>query len=247
MRTLFRIVAMTKMANKRNGDTMKLRYMLLSTILAATLTNSTYAKSKKMEYPMCSEKMSVAVDEFRTENFSFDWKDFSMNARDVVINELVNSGCYRVLERGSYSVGKGYEREQFIRDNYAAKGQKAAAAKKVKLAGKLVSFAMTQASKNTVGGTLAGLGGSWGGGYGFGGISPKASKMCITCRMYDSSTSEIMSSQEVCKTKVDFSILAGGGKGWGGLGGNFFVNTPIGKTISQAIHECSVKMTQKAL
>jgi len=212
-------------------------------VVLAMVPHNAFSKKSKLAYPSCSEKMSVAVDTFRTENISIDWNDFSMNARDVVVNELVNSGCYRVLERGGYSVSQGFEREQYLRQTHAKAGQNDARSKNVKLAGKLVSFAMTGASKDNIGGTIAGLGGSWGG-FGFGRISPKASKFCMTCRIYDSSTSEIMASEEVCKSKVDFRISGGGGAGFG-VGGDFFVKSPLGQTIASAIHDCSVKLTNK--
>ncbi|MCC7344298.1 MAG: hypothetical protein IT573_05120, partial [Deltaproteobacteria bacterium] len=157
------------------------------------------AEAKKKEYPACVNRPTVAVDQFRTENIYIGWDEFAGNARDVVVNELTNSGCFRVVERGGYGVGEGYEREQFLQGSgRARKGQKAARGGNVTLASRLVQFALTGVSKDNVGGSLGGMGFGKGG-FGLGAVAPKSTNIRMTCRMYDSSTSEVLASTEVSK------------------------------------------------
>jgi len=204
------------------------------------------ALAKKKEYPTCAFRPSVAVDQFRTENLYIGWDDFAGNARDVVVNELVNSGCWRVVERGTSGlVSTGYDREQAIQAAGASRpGQRAARPGEVSLAGKLVQCALTGVTRNQIGGSLGGFGLGHGG-FGGGTVSPRASKISLTCRIYDSSTSEILASIQKSKSKVDFGVAGFGGPGGFGLGGDFFYKTPAGKTIAALIHDTLLELTTR--
>ncbi len=203
------------------------------------------AEAKKAEYPVCAFRPSVGVDDFRTENFYIGWNDFSGNARDVVVNELTNSGCYRVVERGTTGlVSGGYDREQAIKAAGASRpGQNTARSGEVTLADKLVQCALTGVTKDQVGGSIGGFG-VGGGGFGLGNVSPRSSTISITCRVYDSSTSEVLASVQKDKSKFDFGALGAGG-GNIAFGGDFFYNSPAGKTIAALIRDVLVDLTQK--
>lgn len=201
-------------------------------------------QAKKKEYPACTVRPTVGVDTFRTENIYIGWNEFAGNARDVVVNELTNSGCFKVVERGGIGVGAGYEREQLIQARgQSRKGQKAARGGNVTLASRLVQFALTGVSKDNIGGSFGGAG-FGGGNFGLGAVAPKSSQIQMTCRIYDSSTSEVLASTMVKKSKFDIGLLGAGG-GNLAFGGDFFYNTPVGKTIAELIHDCAVDLAQR--
>jgi len=199
----------------------------------------------KKQYPACTSQPTVGVDTFRTENIYIGWDQFAGNARDVVVNELTNSGCFRVVERGGIGVGSGYEREQAIQARGQSRhGQHAARGGNVTLASRLVQFALTGVSKDNIGGSFGGLGvGSHG--FGLGGVAPKSSEIEMTCRIYDSSTSEVLASSRVKKSKFDIGVLGAGGGASHVFGGDFFYNTPVGRTIADLIHDCSVDLASR--
>ncbi|HEX5034835.1 MAG TPA: CsgG/HfaB family protein [bacterium] len=203
------------------------------------------AEAKKKEYPACSQQPTVAVDQFRYENIYIGWDEFAGAARDVAVNELTNSGCFRVVERGGAGVGAGYDREQFLQATGQARpGQKKAKGGNVTLASRIVQFALTGVSKDNVGGSFGGLG-VGGGKFGLGAVSPKSSNFRMTCRMYDSSTSEVLASTEVSKNKVDIGMLGAGGGSTLGFGGDFWYKNPVGKAVSEMIHDCAVQLAER--
>lgn len=212
-------------------------------VLAFVTGGSLAAQAKEKSYPACPNRPTVAVDTFRTENIYIGWDQFAGNARDVVVDELTNSGCFRVVERGAGLVSGGYDKEQAIRNTVGKKGQKAARSQEVTLASRLVQFALTGVAANNVGGSIGGFG-VGGGGFGLGSVAPKSSTIEMTCRIYDSSSSEVLASSRVKKSKFDIGILGAGG-GNLAFGGDFFYNTPVGKTIAGLIHDCSVDLASK--
>lgn len=203
------------------------------------------ALAKKKEFPTCSFKPTVGVDQFRTENVYVGWNEFAGNARDVVVNELANSGCWRVVERGTSGlVSTGYDREQAIQAVGAARpGQKGARPGSVTLADKLVQCALTGVTRNQVGGSLGGFG-IGGGGFGGGSVSPRATNISLTCRIYDSSTSEIIASVQKSKSKVDVGASGFGGGSFA-MGGDFFYKDPAGKAIAALIRDTLIELTQR--
>jgi curli biogenesis system outer membrane secretion channel CsgG len=82
-----------------------------------------------------------------------------------------------------------------------------------------------------------------GGGFGGGAVAPKSSNISITCRIYDSSTSEVLASVQKDKSKMDIGVAAFGGPGGYALGGDFFYKDPIGKTMAALIHDTLVDLT----
>lgn len=204
------------------------------------------ASAKKTEeFPVCQYRPIVAVGEFTTENLFMGNREAAINMRDELVNQLVNSGCYKVVERGRQGiVSSGYDREQGIKAVGASrKGQKGARSGQVTLAEKILTCALTSVSKDNTGGGISGLGGGLGG-FGGGGVNVKSSKIEMTCRIYDSSTSEIIASATNSKSKVDTGVAAGGGSRTMGLGANFYTGNPLGKVIRSLIRQNIIDITK---
>jgi curli biogenesis system outer membrane secretion channel CsgG len=217
---------------------------LVALAVGGILISTGKVQAKKKEYPACAVQPTVAVDTFRTENIYIGWDEFAGNARDVVVDELTNSGCFRVVERGGIGVGAGYEREQLIQARgQSRQGQKAARGGNVTLASRLVQFALTGVTKDQVGGSFGGAG-FGGGNFGLGSVAPRSSEIQMTCRIYDSSTSEVLASTRVKKGKFDIGLLGAGG-GAIAFGGDFFYKTPAGKAIAELIHDCAVDLATR--
>jgi len=226
---------------------MKKWFLVASAVVfsaGAIALSSHPALAKASNYPACANRPTIAVDQFRTENIYIGWDEFAGNARDVVVNELTNSGCFKVVERGGIGVGEGYEREQFLQASGRARhGQNRARGGNVTLASRLAQFALTGISKDNVGGGIGGLGFGHGG-FGLGAVAPRSTNIRMTCRIYDSSTSEVLASTEVTKNKFDIGMLGAGG-GHIAFGGDFFYKTPAGKAIAEMIHDCAVQLAER--
>ena len=222
----------------------KIAATALALAMTSTLALSQMGHAKQKEFPACSARPTVAVDTFRTEHIEMGWgEEFAINARDVAVTELTNSGCFRVVERGGSGVSAGFEREKGLE----ARGDTRKGQKRVKgnvtIADRLVQFALTGASSGNVGGSFGG-GGFGGGKFGAGAVAPKSSAFQMNCRIYDSRSTEVLAAASVKKSKVDVSA-AGLGGGKLGFGGDFFYKTPLGKTITALIHDCAVELASR--
>ncbi len=221
----------------------KLTALALAIVALGALAIAPQAGAKAKQYPPCPNRPTVAVDTFRTENIYIGWDQFAGNARDVVVDELTNSGCFRVVERGPGLVSQGYDKEQAIKGTVGRPGQSAAKSQNVTLASRLVQFALTGVAENNIGGSIGGFG-VGGGNFGLGSVAPRASTIEMTCRIYDASTSEVLASSRVKKSKFDIGVLGAGG-GSLAFGGDFFYKTPVGKTIAGLIHDCAVGLAER--
>src|ERR1700751_3748847 len=119
--------------------------------------------------------------------------DIGKGISDMLINELVNAGTYRVIERNQ--IDKILNEQNFSNSNRA---DSATAAKighilgvDAVITGDITKFGHDDQNKN-IGGML----GKWGSGYGLGGVGTSKSKavVAITARMIDTSTGEILAS-----------------------------------------------------
>lgn len=200
----------------------------------------------------CSSKTPVAVDRFKSENLEVGWwnEDIALNSREVAVDELLQSGCFTVLEReeGTGAPAGVMNEKGLARSDEAAPGSPIAAKGQMKIASKLISFALTGFSKNSEGVNLGGYGGGIGGFGGIGG-GVKKSQLNLACKVIDAATSEILSSARVEAGGTGFSIGGGGGGygsgGYGGGGIGYFKDSKVGKMMSQAIHKCVVKMARQ--
>lgn len=224
------------------------------TVGAVSLTSIQTANAKKDprdDFPSCSTKIPVAVDRFKTENISVGWwnNDVALNSREVAVDELVNSGCFTVLEReeGSMAPVGVMNEKALARSDEAQPGAKAAKKRKMKVAENLVSFALTGYSKDNEGMNIGGIGGA-GGGFGGLGGGFKKSELNLTCKAFSTSTSEILASARVKVSATGFNVgSAGGGFGGGafGVGGiGYFKESKVGKMMSDGIHKCVVEMAK---
>ncbi len=202
---------------------------------------------KPSEYPACSTRTPVAIDRFKTEDISLGWwnEEVAYNSREVAVDELVNSGCFTVLEREDKAgAPEGVMNEKGLaRSDEAVPGAKSAKKHQMKTADTLISYALTSAKKNDSG--IGGGGGGWGsGGWGGGAFGVKTSTLNLTCKAINVSTSEILASSRVEAKDTGFAVAGAGGgaQGLGGLG--YFKDSDLGKMMSKAVHECSVKMAQ---
>jgi curli biogenesis system outer membrane secretion channel CsgG len=220
-----------------------------------SFVNLPSAAAKDEGYPSCSTKLQVAVDRFKTENVYVGWwnDDVALNSREVAVDELVNSGCFTVLEReeGSMAPTGVMNEKALARSDEARPGVKSARKRQMKTADNLVSYALVGVAKDNEGLRAGGLGGGFGaGGFGLGGAGGgfKKSDVSLTCKVIDTSTSEILASSKVKAGDTSFDVggLGGGaGKAGFGLGGiGYFKNSKVGKMMSDAIHKCTVQMAK---
>lgn len=231
--------------------------LTIASLFVQSSFHSAHAKKKVEAYPACSSKVPVAVDRFKTENISVGWwnKDVALNSREVAVDELVNSGCFSVLEReeGSMAPVGVMNEKNLARSDEAKSGSKAAKKKQMKVAENLVSYALTGVSKDNSGFGIGGIGGGFGGGSGgIGGIGvgTKKSDISLSCKLINTSSSEILASSRVTISDSSLNVgLAGGGGSLGGFGGGglgFFKDTKIGKMMAEAIHNCTVNLAKTA-
>jgi len=218
----------------------------------ATLAISPTSQAKDpWEGVHCSTKIPIAVDRFKTENVSVGWwnDDVALNSREVAVDELVQSGCFTVLEReeGSMAPVGVMNEKALARSNEARPGAKAGRHRQMKVAENLASFALTSVAHNDSGFNAGGLGGGLGG-FGGAGGGFKKSEVQLACKVFSTSTSEILASARVKTGGTSFDVGGvGGGFGAGGfgLGGlNYFKKSKIGQMMSDAIHKCVVEMAK---
>ncbi|MFO1519654.1 MAG: CsgG/HfaB family protein [bacterium] len=240
----------------------------------------------EVTYPACATRLIVAVDQFKTENVTLDdWNDdWAFNSREVAVDELLHSGCFRVVEREDRSqapVGVMNEKklarssedesesdEDAPRTPLKKKGKKTARLKEAKakskvgefqqieIADHLLTYAITALKKGGEGfhlGWLTGIAGAVLGGKGetiLGNMDAAFSNdhLYLTCRIFDTSTSEIKASAQV-KVKDTNVMLGFGGMGagdsaLGAAGLAYFKQSKAGKLIANAVHKCSIQLAK---
>jgi curli biogenesis system outer membrane secretion channel CsgG len=150
--------------------------------------------------------------------WSGNW-DIGKGISDMIVDELVNDGSYRVIERKRLDAILA---EQNFSNSERADPSAATVAKlgqvlgvKYLIVGSITKFGMEQ-KKQGIGG------GGWGvGGFGVGKVGREKGKanVAITARVIDISTAEIMASAKGDGTSSRSGLLlGGGGGGWGGGG-----------------------------
>jgi curli biogenesis system outer membrane secretion channel CsgG len=175
--------------------------------------------------------------------------DIGKGISDMLINELVNAGTYRVIERNQ--IDKILNEQNFSNSNRAD----ATTAAKIGhilgvdavITGDITQFGRDDQNKN-VGGML----GKWGSGYGLGGVGTSKSKavVAITARMIDTSTGEILASASgKGESTRSGTMLGGGGAGTGGYGGggggmtsSNFAATIIGEATTKAVTDLATNL-----
>jgi curli biogenesis system outer membrane secretion channel CsgG len=170
--------------------------------------------------------------------------DIGKGISDMLINELVNNGTYRVIERNQ--IDKILNEQNFSNSNRA---DPSTAAKIGHILGvdAVITGDITQFGRDDQNKNIGGMLGKWGSGYGLGGVGTSKSKavVSITARLIDTSTGEILASASgKGESTRSGTMLGGSGAGTGGYGGgaagmtsNNFAQTIIGEATTKAVTE----------
>jgi curli biogenesis system outer membrane secretion channel CsgG len=181
--------------------------------------------------------------------WSGNW-DIGKGVADLIVDELVNDGAYRVIERKRLDAILA---EQNFSNSERADPSAATVAQVGKalgvrylIVGSITKFG-TEDKSTKVGG------GGWGGGrFGVGSVGTSKGKatVALTMRMIDTSTGEIMASAKGEGTSSRSGLLLGGGGGAGGgalggisMGSSDFRETVLGEATEKAVLQVSQKLT----
>ena len=181
--------------------------------------------------------------------WSGNW-DIGKGIADLLVDELVNDGTYRVIERKRLDAIMA---EQNFSNSERADPSAATVAKigkvlgvKYLIVGSITKFGLEQ-KKQGIGG--AGFGH---GGFGLGSIGREKGKanVAITARMIDVSSAEIMASAKGEGVSSRSGLLLGGGAGGGGgagIGGIEMTSSDYQDTILGEATETAVKQVAEKL
>jgi curli biogenesis system outer membrane secretion channel CsgG len=176
--------------------------------------------------------------------------DIGKGIADLIVDELVNDGTYRVIERKRLDAILA---EQNFSNSDRADPSAATVAKVGKMLGVkyLIVGSITKfgTEKQNVG---IGGGGWGGGGFGLGkvGTSKGKANVAVTTRLIDTSTGEIMASAKGEGTSSRSGLLLGGGGGqWGGagmgeisMGSSEYRETILGEATEKAVKDVVTKL-----
>ena len=176
--------------------------------------------------------------------------DVGKGIADLIVDELVNDGAYRVIERKRLDAILA---EQNFSNSDRADPSAATVAKvgkalgvKYLIVGSITKFG-TEKKDTKVGG-----GGWGGGGFGLGkvGTSKGKANVGVTCRVIDTTTGEIMASAKGAGESSRSGLLLGGGGGkWGGagmgeidMGSSDYRETILGEATEVAVKDVVAKL-----
>ncbi len=180
--------------------------------------------------------------------WSGNW-DIGKGISDLIVDELVNDGSFRVIERKRLDAILA---EQNFSNSERADPSAATVATlgkvlgvKYLIVGSVTKFGMEQ-KKQGIGG-----GGWGGGGFGLGRIGREKGKasVAITARVIDISTAEIMASAKGDGTSSRSGLLLGGGGGGGAgaIGGIEMSSSDYRETVLGEATELAVKAVTEKL
>lgn len=192
-----------------------------------------------------SSRPAVAVLDFDYGTIQRWWEDnwdIGKGISDLIVDELVNDGSFRVIERKKLdAILAEQDFNASDRVDPTAKVAKLGKALGVKyiITGSITKFGTEDSSKGVNGGAFGG------GKFGIGSVGKSSGKatVAITARIIDTSTGEIMASAKGEATSKRSGLMLGGGGGGGGKGGggglNFgssnFHDTIIGEATEAAV------------
>lgn len=200
-----------------------------------------------------SSRPTVAVLDFDYGTVQQWWSgnwDIGKGIADMLVDELVNDGSYRLIERKKLDAILA---EQNFSNSDRADPSAASVAQigkalgvKYMVVGSITKFG-TEDSKKSIGG------GGWGrGAFGLGrvGTSQGKATVAITARIIDTSTGEIMASARGEATSKRSGLLLGGGGGGGGggaiggieMGSSDFRDTILGEATEAAVTDVATKL-----
>lgn len=181
-------------------------------------------------------------------------QDVGKGISDMLVNQLVNSGSYVVVERSAIDKVLA---EQNFSNSYRA--DPATAAKIGKLlgvndiiVGSITQFGRDDQTRTIGGGAIGGLTGR----FGIGGIQRRKAKAVVglSARIVDVDTGQILAVAEGKgeSTRSGESLLGAGGGGGAAGGGNYdmassnFANTILGEAVHQAVNGLATNLEQDA-
>jgi len=184
--------------------------------------------------------------------WSGNW-DIGKGVADLVVDELVNDGSYRVIERKRLDAVLA---EQNFSNSERADPSAASVAKigkalgvKYLVVGSITKFGTENRNLGVGGGGLGR------GRFGLGrvGTSKGKATVAITLRMVDASTGEIMASAKGEAESSRSGLLLGGGAGGGGgagfggveMGSSDFRETVLGEATEKAVAEVAQELTSE--
>ena len=199
-----------------------------------------------------STRPTVAVLSFEYGTVQRWWsnnQDIGEGISDMIVDELVNDGSYRVIERKRLDAilaeqnFSNSERADPSAKTLAQIGK--ALGVKYLIVGSITKFGTEQSNRSFGGG-------GYGSAFGLGqvGTSKGKANVAITARMIDTSTGEIMASAKGEGTSKRSGFLLGGAGGGGGGGGGghiAFGASDFKDTILGEATEAAVKTTSEKL
>lgn len=199
-----------------------------------------------------SQRPAVAVLGFDYGTVQKWWsgnQDVGEGISDMIVDELVNDGSFRVIERKRLDA-------VLAEQNLSQSERADPSARTVAAIGKLLGVKYlitgsvtkfgTEQSNRSVGG------GGFGSRYGVGNVGTSKGKanVAITARIIDTTTGEIMASAKGEGTSKRSGLLLGGGGGGGGgagfghiaFGSSDFRDTVLGEATEEAVKQTAVKL-----
>jgi curli biogenesis system outer membrane secretion channel CsgG len=199
-----------------------------------------------------SSRPTIAVLSFEYGTLQRWWtgtQDIGEGISDMIVDELVNDGSFRVIERKRLDAILA--EQNFSNSERADPSAKAVAqigkalGVKYLVVGSVTKFGTEQSSKSFGGG-------GYGSAFGLGqvGTSKGKANVAITARIIDTTTGEIMASAKGDGTSKRSGFLLGGAGGGGGGGGGGMINfgasefrdTILGEATEMAVKATSTKL-----
>lgn len=223
---------------------MKRRLVLSATVLAVTALLPLDAQSSRP---------TVALLDFDFGTVQHWWsgnQDIGQGIADMIVDELVNDGSFRVIERKRLQAilaeqnFSNSERADPSAQTVAQLGK--ALGVKYLIVGSVTKFGTEENSKSVGGG------GFGGGRFGLGRVGTAQGKatVAITARVIDVTSGEILASARGQGTSKRSGLLLGGGGGGGGAGGggtiafgsSDFRDTILGEATETAVKDTTTKL-----
>jgi curli biogenesis system outer membrane secretion channel CsgG len=222
---------------------------------ALTLALLTIAAALLMTAPAAAQttRPTVAVLSFEYGTVQHWWSgtwDIGEGISDMIVDELVNDGSFRVIERkrlDAILAEQNFSEQNFSNSERADPSAKTLAqigkvlGVKYLVVGSVTKFKTEQSNKSF-------SGGGYGSAFGVGSVGTSKGKanVAITVRVIDVTTGEIMASAKGDGTSKRSGFLLGGGGGGGGgagFGGVSFGSSEFRDTILGEATETAVKAT----
>ena len=200
-----------------------------------------------------ADKKRVAVMNFEFGTVQQWWNgnwDIGKGISDMIVNELVTAGTYRVIERNRLDQILA---EQDLGESGRANPASAAKVGKVLGANAMIVGTITQfgteKKKKGIGGAFSKIGGFGGGSYG---TQKGKAKVAIDARIVDTTTGEILAVAKGAGESSRSGLMLGGYGGGGGGGGagsidmssSDFRETILGEAVALAVKELSQQLIE---